>query len=269
MRGGLQARPTSMAWDNTAAEFDRFAGMYDWMFRAEVFPHSTRPGDALLAPCREAIARVKPRRILDCACGPGWQAIELRQQGYAVHGADISPRMVALAKQHARESGLRIPFTIAGWSELPARVSGPYDFVMCHGNAIGHCHGKAAMVEAFLGMRAVAREGAWLYLDTRAWEWYRLNTRHYWPGATLDDADGHHTVLFGGVVPERWPAPHVIDTIHVVERDGDVCVDYYPVTFYAFKVDQLLECLRVSGFDHIETDYRAGQPRYTVLAQAA
>ena len=33
-----------MSWENIADELDHIDSFYNWMFRAEVFPHSTRPG---------------------------------------------------------------------------------------------------------------------------------------------------------------------------------------------------------------------------------
>jgi len=41
---------------------------------------------------------VKRARILDLACGTGNLAIDLAQRGHFVHGIDISPEMIRIAK---------------------------------------------------------------------------------------------------------------------------------------------------------------------------
>ena len=41
------------------------------------------------------------RRILDVGCGPGRHAHELARRGFTVHGIDISPRFVELARADA------------------------------------------------------------------------------------------------------------------------------------------------------------------------
>ena len=55
--------------------------------------------------------QIEPCRvILDLACGTGSSTFPLLKRGYTVYGADISPEMLAIAGQRARESGLAVKF---------------------------------------------------------------------------------------------------------------------------------------------------------------
>ena len=49
-------------------------------------------------------------RVVECACGTGSITIPLARLGYRMTGADLSPEMLNLAQQKARNSGVMIPF---------------------------------------------------------------------------------------------------------------------------------------------------------------
>ena len=252
-----------MSWKQTEVEFEQFAEPYAWMFG------QARSQSALTLQCRKAIEGSRPSRILDCACGPGWQAVTLKNEGYVVTGTDISRQMIRLAKANAREKGQRIPFKVAAWHELPKTFSpSSFDFIMCHGNAIGHCKGEKTMVQSLKAMRAVIKEGGFLYLDTRSWEWLRSKAPKYWTGPIRDDEKGHHVVLTRADIPRKWSEPHTFEMVHVVEGKNGPRIEHYPITFYAFKKREFLKRLRRSGFTPIETESIAEGMGYTVVAQA-
>ena len=253
-----------MHWDKTRLEFDSFAAEYDWRYLSGIQPLAT----ALWAACRAAIERCAPATILDCACGPGWQAIELARQGYRVHGTDISAEMIELARRHAAEADVAVTFSVATWEELPAQLDGRFDFTMCYGNAIGHCRDRQGMLASLRALRDVTADGGHVFVDTRSWEWFRAHTQRVFPMGARDDERGHHLLLGVATVPQRWSAAHVIETVHVIERDGQISTAAYPATFYAFRARQLLECLAEAGFDDVQTDYTEGKPYYNVTARA-
>jgi len=251
-----------MSWTKTETEFDGFANDYARFIVGDPSKPPVNPA------CQTAIDRLKPRSILDCACGPGRSAIALKKAGFTVHGSDISPEMIRLARSNAREAGLRIPFTVAHWHELASRVSRRFDFVMCHGNAIGHCRGERSMVQSLRAIRKVTRDGGHFYLDTRSWEWFRTRSALWWPGSSKQDRDGHHTIISHATIPKRWSEPHMIEVVHITELEGKITVTSHPVTFYAFRVAELRSRLRAAGFGRIQTNYKKGTPHYWMVAQA-
>jgi 2-polyprenyl-3-methyl-5-hydroxy-6-metoxy-1,4-benzoquinol methylase len=67
-------------------------------------------------------------RILDLACGTGILAISLASQGHTVHGIDISPEMVAVAK--SKSVGIpRVSFEVGDMTEFVVR--GKFDLITC------------------------------------------------------------------------------------------------------------------------------------------
>lgn len=53
---------------------------------------------------------VKPQYVLDLACGTGSTTIPLAKRGLTVTGLDLSPAMLAIAKEKAQKEGVSISF---------------------------------------------------------------------------------------------------------------------------------------------------------------
>lgn len=75
------------------------------------------------------IPEVKGKSILDAACGPGKYAEILISQGAKVTGFDISPRMVAFAKERNKDSGTFFVYDLANPLEVLDNDS--FDIVLC------------------------------------------------------------------------------------------------------------------------------------------
>jgi SAM-dependent methyltransferase len=78
-------------------EYESLARDHEWLLTDEL-----RNGGVLLGPFGHIIDRV-PRgaRVLDCACGTGWNAIALRRAGFDVVATDASAAMVEIARENA------------------------------------------------------------------------------------------------------------------------------------------------------------------------
>ncbi|HUU01572.1 MAG TPA: hypothetical protein VM425_09045, partial [Myxococcota bacterium] len=151
---------------------------------------------------------------------------------------------------------------------LRNQVSGSDPFYLLLPYAIGHCRGEKSMIQALGAIRKVTRDGGHFYLDTRSWEWFRTQPDSWFPGPTLDDTDGHHSVIFHVSIPSKWSEPHVTEVVHITEKQGKTEVEVHPVTFFAFRVNELRSRLRTAGFGKIETNYKKGNPYYWVLCRA-
>ncbi|HLW01142.1 MAG TPA: class I SAM-dependent methyltransferase [Ktedonobacterales bacterium] len=64
-------------------------------------------------PLTEQWARTLGGPLLDLACGTGRMALRLAALGYQVAGVDITPEMVARARQKAAQQGFSIDFVVA------------------------------------------------------------------------------------------------------------------------------------------------------------
>lgn len=79
-----------------------------------------------------------PRRVLDCACGIGTQALGLAARGYAVHATDLSPSAVARAEREARAMHVSLTTGVADMRMLDWQVPGTFHVVMSCDNAMAH-----------------------------------------------------------------------------------------------------------------------------------
>jgi cyclopropane fatty-acyl-phospholipid synthase-like methyltransferase len=68
-------------------------------------------------------------RVLDVGCGPGRHSLELARRGIAVHGVDLSPDFITLARVAALEEGL--PATFEEMDVRNLDVEGEYDAAIC------------------------------------------------------------------------------------------------------------------------------------------
>lgn len=76
----------------------------------------------------------KPLRVLDAGGGLGQLAIRLAVLGHEVTLNDLSPVMLAQARELAREQGVeeKIEWVEGPYQALSERQSPPYDIVLCH-----------------------------------------------------------------------------------------------------------------------------------------
>ena len=75
-------------------------------------------------------------KILDLACGTGALSLPLASRGYSVVGLDLSPNMLSVASEKAREAGLDCFFTMQDMTDFD--LGGEVDAVVCTMDGINH-----------------------------------------------------------------------------------------------------------------------------------
>jgi 2-polyprenyl-3-methyl-5-hydroxy-6-metoxy-1,4-benzoquinol methylase len=102
----------------------------------------------------ELLGDVAGRRVLDAGCGEGYLARVLASQGARVTGLDLSPRLIALARQHngSGAAGAAVDFRVADLSRpLPEGLE-PFDAIASYLvlNDVDDYRGFAATLSAAL-----------------------------------------------------------------------------------------------------------------------
>jgi len=111
---------------------------------------------------------VNAHRVLDAACGTGQHALALARRGYAAAGADLSPEMIARAKENAARAGVDVPFAAAGFGELARAFEGQvFDAVLCLGNSLPHVLAHDALAAALADFACCLRPGGLLLIQNR------------------------------------------------------------------------------------------------------
>lgn len=175
-------------------------------------------------------------RVLDSACGIGADALALARRGFDVTASDGSASMVEQARRRCARSGVPIEVTQSTWQDLPRRVPGPFDLVLCLGNAIVHAATRPAMIASLQGLKQVLSPGGVLVIDSRNWEHlYRSRPR---------------------IVPGR----------RVIERRGIRSCSLY---IWTIPEADLPAVLHAAGLTVVGDSYQPENPFYAVAAAAA
>lgn len=160
-----------------AQAFDLIADNYDAMFTESIIGRAQR--NAVWRELQRAFA--PGQRVLEINCGTGIDALMLAQRGIAVDACDVSPRMIAVAKQRREHefAGLGLSFRVLAAEDL-RQLEGRYDGAFSNFGGL-NCVPDLRCVAAELG-RMVRPGGALLIcLAGRfcAWEllWYTVQGR--------------------------------------------------------------------------------------------
>jgi SAM-dependent methyltransferase len=104
-------------------------------------------------------------RLFDAGCGTGRYALALARQGYRVTGLDLSPELIAVARQ--RPGAASVDFVVGDLTQ-PAPGS-PYAAVLCRG-VLNDFLDEQSRRDAFTAFAQSLVKGGVLVLDVRDWD---------------------------------------------------------------------------------------------------
>lgn len=111
----------------------------------------------------------RPATVADLACGTGNTLFPLARRGYRVTGIDLSPQMVAVAGQKAREAGLDATFLVQDMRAF--RLESPVELVTCFHDGLNYIPEYAGLVQVFRSVRANLPPGGMFVFDLNALTW--------------------------------------------------------------------------------------------------
>lgn len=177
-------------------------------------------------------------RVLDAGGGPGRYSIWLAERGYGVEHVDLTPDLLEVAREKAREAGVAdaIDHGRADVRDLP-HDDDAFDAVCCLGGVLSHVVDADERREAVSELRRVARPDAPVFVSVIG----RLGAVRYGIKANATaDADA----------PDWNVLEHVADTgdytAAVVDRYG---AEEGWAENHTFRVAELEELLAKGGLD--------------------
>jgi glycine/sarcosine N-methyltransferase/sarcosine/dimethylglycine N-methyltransferase len=184
--------------------------------------------------------------VLDAACGIGLDVVALERRGHEVVGADASPAMLAEARRRTDADLVE-----STWAELPQRVRGPFDAVLCVGNSLPHCPTADDRRAALRSFATLLAPGGIVVVDTHDWEAVHAEGSGARVGVGGRRDEWH--------VPERFGDPYVLT---ITLAGGAV----HEVVSHPFTRDDLLADLAGAGLEVVEVSQLPGDDRYTVVS---
>ena len=155
--------------------YDQFASAYQ---RGPYIRFSQNLVDAILPDYLEEMG-IKPSSLLDVACGEGTFAVGMAKSGYKVTGIDQSQRMIALAKDRAREEAVDVKFLVEDMRSIPFKEE--FDLVTCFFDSLNYLLTVRDLHQAFKGAYRALRSGGFYIFDMNtiyglAVDWMREET---------------------------------------------------------------------------------------------
>ena len=108
-------------------------------------------------------------KILDIACGTGTLALELAHCRHIVHGVDLSPEMISVAK--SKSLGLS-NLTFAIQDMVRFKVDGKFDLVTCTFDSINYILKPSYLRKMFFSVAAVLPERGLFVFDSNTKQLY-------------------------------------------------------------------------------------------------
>lgn len=131
--------------------------------------------EAAIRRQRDVLARLLPapavgKRVLDCSCGIGTQAIGLAMLGFGVEGSDPSGASIDRARREAIARGLKVEFRVDDMRTLSTAPIDSYDAVIAMDNAVPHLQSDHDIKKALRAIRARLRSGGIVLISLRDYE---------------------------------------------------------------------------------------------------
>jgi 2-polyprenyl-3-methyl-5-hydroxy-6-metoxy-1,4-benzoquinol methylase len=160
-----------------------------------------------------------PRRVLDCACGIGTQALGLAGRGFNVHATDLSPAAVARTEREARSLNLSLTTGIADMRSLQTQVPGTFHVVLSLDNAMPHLLTDADLDAAARAMVSRLVPGGLLLASLRDYDALLENRPRFTSERVLDTPEGRR-ILFQ---TWDWAADGRQYTVHqfILRQEGE------------------------------------------------
>ncbi|MGO9339551.1 MAG: class I SAM-dependent methyltransferase [Terracidiphilus sp.] len=236
---------------------------YHWLYSDYVLS-----GKLALEENHDVLRDAGPKaRILDCSCGMGTFAIALAKLGYEVSASDGSLGMIEQANIAIRNAGVNLPLKCCTWEGLPAEFADPFDLVFCLGNSIGHTRNGEEMFRSVQGMRILVKSGGKLVIQSKNWEQLRKEKTRFTHFQWRERAGQRCLPIYVWNFPERFEDAHTIEVLLVFDSGEKVTIRSYPIVYYPFRVEELIERLRCAGFNDIQNRFSESREDYRLIAR--
>jgi SAM-dependent methyltransferase len=185
--------------------------------------------------------------LLDAGCGTGRYSIELARRGYAVHGIDLSPELVKVAKTSLGKSQDLVSFAVR---DILADRAERYDAILCRGvlNDLLDDRDREGAFDRFM---SCLQPGGVLILDVREWR-ASAERKAREPVFRKRVSTDQGELTFTSITeldPDRRLL--LISEEHVIVHAGQQRVTKYQLVMRCWTVHELCSALARRGFGSV------------------
>lgn len=208
-----------------------------------------------------------PLKVLDCSCGIGTQAIGLAQQGYTVHGTDLSPASVERAKALAEQMGVSASFAAADMRSLAQSVPHGFDVVISCDNALPHLLNLSDLQVACEQIYQTLRSGGLFIASIRDYDQLLEQKPTVTEPKVHAGPDGRRIVFQSW----NWAADGATyrPTLFILKNEGEGWqMQHYTSEYRALRRQELELSLHSAGFSALEWHFPADSGYYQPIVIA-
>lgn len=211
------------------------------------------------------------KSILDCACGVGFPAIQLKKAGFDIFCTDGSSSMIEQFQVNIKKEGLDIPNQVLDWQNLDG-LNRKFDTVLCRGNSFIYADSWDSEIKKdfnnFLSdaekclqkMYSVLNDGGILFIDMPRQKEYIIES------VLVEDLG--EKIIGGEMTKMIWSITDDwnkrIRVVHI-ERFVNAVVYEYDCYGYLLKHEELQFMLKKVGFKKIEQIKLQGENSYEIF----
>ena len=122
------------------------------------------------------------------------------------------------------------------------------------------------MFRSVQGIRAVLRGGGKLVIQSLNWEQIRKEKTRFTHFQWRARAGQRCLPIYIWNFPERFEDAHTIEVLLIFDSGGTVSLRSYPIVYYPFRIEELIERLRSAGFTNIQNRFSENREGYRVIA---
>lgn len=130
---------------------------------------------------------VKPRRLLDLACGEGSFVVAMAKKGVQTTGIDLSPHTLKFAKERAKKEKVSVEFLLQDMCSLPFEER--FDLVTCWYDSLNYLLELEDLEKTFTGVYCALKRGGLFIFDMNTiyglavnWQRHLCNVQQDTPG---------------------------------------------------------------------------------------
>jgi len=188
----------------------------------------------------DILKKYKVKKVLDIACGTGYDSIKLIKAGFQVKCSDGSKEMIKKAKENFQKENIELNAVQSDWKNLIDKFRDEkFDAIICLGNSFTHLFYEKDKKSVLNQIYFLLNKGGVLIIDQRNYDYilskgYKSKHKYVYCGETIN-------------VDLLYKSNSLIKFKYTKKGNGFFILELYPI-----RVNEIRKLIKGAGFKKIE-----------------